>query len=268
MRTRARTRPHRAPVTAGPIGCKFSALTRQPLIPSSPLASSNRNWVRLEIAVTPTKQSPDHVSNRNKNTLSRTTKLNTFSTAGDPARARSALDCGSEATALPTSTLSRIDHAPSGQNVACAWGRHSCLRNLDSNSMKCARTRSARSRRTDFSLRARSALDCGSKATALPTSTLSRIDHAPSEHEFTLAPVEAGQRSALTGQPFCSERPISNRHSMQLEITATPTKHSPDQFLIDNENGLFTPLSSSLRRSIFPTASAKMSVSISLKEPV
>ena len=93
---------------------------------------SNRNWKLLEIAVTPTKHSPDPVSNRNKNTIL------TNVCAGAPARARSALDCGRSATAefaehprvhterapcalkraLPKSAPPRTDHAPSAHRFA------------------------------------------------------------------------------------------------------------------------------------------------------
>src|SRR6202044_1867022 len=46
-----------------------SALTGQVFRLAYPI--SNRNWMRLEIAVTPTKHSPEPISNRNKNTLVR-----------------------------------------------------------------------------------------------------------------------------------------------------------------------------------------------------
>jgi hypothetical protein len=59
---------------------------------------------------------------------------------------------------------------------------------------------------------------------------------------------------------------FSNRHWMRLEIAVTPTKHSPKLFLIDNENRILAPRRAARPLSIFPIASAKMGVSISLKD--
>src|SRR5580698_6829106 len=65
---------------------------------------SNRNWKLLEIAVTPTKHSPDPVSNRNKNTHAwgrHSCLRNATRTQMNCARTISILDCGGAATALP-----------------------------------------------------------------------------------------------------------------------------------------------------------------------
>ena len=53
------------------------------------------------------------------------------------------------------------------------------------------------------------------------------------------SPPDASHPVSLSSPPQ-----ISNRHWMRLEITATPTKHSPKLFLIDNEKRYFpTPIS-------------------------
>src|SRR5580698_4177555 len=56
-----------SPLGAGRTPAGYTAL---------PAAISNRHWMRLEIAVTRRKQSPDLISNRHKNRLSKSTFSN------------------------------------------------------------------------------------------------------------------------------------------------------------------------------------------------
>ena len=71
------------------------------------------------------------------------------------------------------------------------------------------------------------------------------------------APVKPGQRSALTVQPLRSPYPISNRNFQQLEIAVTPTKHSPELFLIDNKKQLFRKIA--CRAGCLPTIKPALS---------
>jgi catechol 2,3-dioxygenase-like lactoylglutathione lyase family enzyme len=171
-------------------------------------AISNRNWKLLEIVVTPTKHSPTHISNRNENTR--------------------------------------------------AWSRSSCLRNDAHTSMNWASaTSTPRVAQAGVGL-CPSAVAVAS-ASVFPPSTSSRgpftgrrlslricppqFGHAPDVQARPVAPVAAGQRSALTRQLLTWRRQPapSNRHWKGLEIAATPTKQSSKTFLIDNENALFPP---------------------------
>ncbi len=109
-------------------------------------------------------------------------------------------------------------------------------------------------RNADFSLPARSALDCGRSATALPTSTLPPTVHAPSEQPSAFAfppltssslPSSEAKGGRFIGRRisprFLSESPrtftsppvvrhliISNRSARRLEMPETYTKQRTD----------------------------------------
>jgi hypothetical protein len=182
---------------------------------------------------------------------------------GALARARSALDCGRSATALPTSTPSRTNHAPSGQNRSRVWGSHSCefaadpqiqteraptalgyaLRKHNLSSIYCARTQVI--------------LDCGSAATALPQAATSLRRSLANYRPLSSAPVTAGQRSGLTRQPWTlSPGPvaphsiISNRSARRFETHRTPALSSNVPVLIDTNAGTPNPLVTTSRPNI------------------
>jgi hypothetical protein len=170
------------------------------------------------------------------------------------ARARSALDCGRSATALPTSTSLRFNHAPSGQNRSRVWGKHSCefaadpqihterapralecaLRNPNLSSIHCAR--------------AQAISDCGSAATALPQAATSLRRSLADYRTLSSAPVTAGQRSAsarqpspLSPAPVAPQLIISNRSARRLETHRTPAAAAKVPVLIDTNAGTPTP---------------------------
>jgi hypothetical protein len=101
-------------------------------------------------------------------------------------------------------------------------------------------------RSVDFSLRARSALDCGRSATALPTSAPPPTANAPSEQPpaFVSPPLTSsrgrfiGRRISprflsesprtLTSPPVVRHLIISNRSARRLEMPETYTKQRTD----------------------------------------
>src|SRR5580698_1883995 len=166
-----------------------------PASPTSPPQISNRHWMRLEIAVTHTKHSPDPISNRHKNTVVPTVRT------GAPARARSALDCGCSATALPIPAPPPSAHAPSGRDRAHAWGRHSCVRNVADPSTNCARTALA---------------SLGSTPSSRGPFTGRRI---------SLRFLSASPRTLLAN-PVSPHSPLSNRSDPRLEMPESYRKQT------------------------------------------
>jgi hypothetical protein len=222
---------------------------------------SNRYWKLLEIALTPTKHSLDPISNRYENTQ--------FSAVctGAPVRARSALDCGSSATAefakcprihteraqcaleraLPKSALHPIAHAPSGQRLSPLPVE--------------AGSPPSRSARLPFALR--HTHNCAglrlSHAQPAPTGS-SFVMLGPSTIRPLITFVARRRTACAAGYSTLqrhASRHTSNRHWKGLEIAVTHTKQSPDPFLIDNENTPFrTPFFLSPQRTNVPQCAA------------
>jgi hypothetical protein len=86
---------------------------------------------------------------------------------------------------------------------------------------------------------------------AEPTSSPAQRNHARCEQRSAVS-VTAGQRRDLIRQPLTSATTISNRHSMRLEIAATPTKHSLDPISNRHKNTLFSGNFSLIFRNGYP----------------
>jgi hypothetical protein len=216
---------------------KLSSATSPGLPHPSPSARpsvppiSNRHWMRLEIAVTPTTHSPEPISNRHKNTLLRAswdtwgrhsrlrnaahTPLNCAPIAsasractGAPACARSALDCGRSATALHIAAPPPSHHAPSGQVRPSTWCAHSCLRNA------------AHTTRTVLT----------------PPRPTSSSRGRFIGRRISLR-VKFGSTCALFAAPVATQLIISNRSACRLETHLTPILTTKVHVLIDTNAG-------------------------------
>jgi hypothetical protein len=179
----------------------------------TPAEISNRHWMRLEIAVTHTKHSPDPSSNRHKNTPC---SVHT----GDSARARSALDCGRSATALPISAPPPSAHAPGERDRAHAWGSRFRLLNAAHTPLNCART--SPTRRV---AQAGVGLCAVASAFAFPPLTSSRGPFTGRRISLRLLSVSP---RPLTSPPVATQLIISNRSARRLEMPETYTKQRTD----------------------------------------
>jgi hypothetical protein len=181
-----------------------------PASPTSPPQISNRHWMRLEIAVTHTKHSPDPISNRHKNTPC---SVHT----GHSTRARSALDCGRSATALPISAPPPSAHAPSERDRAHAWGSRFRLLNAAHTPLNCARTSPTRR--------------VAQAGVGLCAFVSGAFEKRPSSRgPFTGRRISLRFPSAssptITIEPVATQLIISNRSARRLELPETYTKQT------------------------------------------
>jgi hypothetical protein len=197
---------------------------------ASSVRISNRHLVKLKCDVTPTKQTTAAFLIGNRRTFFqpwssesslRNQSPSTMRCASTLPAPRSAKRLGlrSLATAVPTSALSRITHAPSEQPTCT-----------------CAPLISASALALAFAshvfpgVRQIAPATCRSATQPIPSTTSSR--NSPTSRRR--ASVTVGQRSALTRQlltsfvdPVATQLIISNRSVRRLETSVTHSKHSP-----------------------------------------
>jgi hypothetical protein len=221
---------------------------------------SNRNSKLLETSVTPTKHSPGAVSNRNKNTRSCGSQFwlrNAAHASKICARTQLRVIACRAGCSPTTPKICRSLETVAGPLIqrrlpvvaGSPPSRSGRLLSVRHPAVNCARLRLTPAQPAPtgsplqilnpgslrplvrFSARKRTACTAG-YSTARPSSG----------QRPTSVLVTAGQRSALTRQrlTFLLTTPISNRHWMRLEIAVTHTKQTPDPFLIDTENALFS----------------------------
>jgi hypothetical protein len=208
-----------APATAG----QRRASTRKPLTSFSTLTISNRNWKLLEIPATPTKHSPDPISNRNKNSgiacefgkpQIRTEECQRHSERAGAGCSPTPPKISPTPETLPGPLIRRLTPVDAGSRLS-----------------RSGRLRSARHRAVNsagFRLTPTQPAPTGSSVVKL----------GPSSARTLILFFSRRRTACAAGYSTTYPTVISNRHWKRLEIAVTHTKQSTDPFLIDNENAL------------------------------
>src|SRR5580698_2871076 len=209
-------------------------------------AISNRHWMRLEIAVTPSKQTPDSFLIDTENALFRAARRNWGSQFSLRTEARPSLK---RARTTPSRSVAQAAVGLCAFAVAVAIASASALPPLTSSRLPLSEPKGGPFTGRRISLR-----------------FCSRLVHHPTTHS---APVTAGQRSALTRQPLpaclapvATQLTISNRSARRLEMPESYTKQRTDplsnRHKFIQSNCACSPASSRQRREIFTRQSPRL----------